>query len=166
MPDFKKLEFIRITQPEVIKAIPRYLFEQIEGADDEMIERIYLFGQLAIQSPTTLLYVLVNEAKKIKGVLWASVDIIGGVLFVKIFSVDKEYQGGSIKGMVDFLTEQLKNSKITRLECYTERPKSYERIGWKKSKQIHLEYEVNNGTDAQDKQERDNTSSTAEPAKS
>ncbi len=149
---FSELEFVRIIQPDFLKAVPRYLFEQIEEADPEMIDRIYTFGQLALRSPTTLMYGLIDQAKGIKGFLWAYVDVIGGVLFIKILSVDKEYQGGSLKAATGFLIEQIKDSKVTRLECYSMRPKSAEHIGWKKSKQIHLVFEVNQQIESKDKE--------------
>ena len=143
MPKFEELEFIRIIQPDFLKAVPMYLFEQIEEADPEMIERIYTFGQLALNSPTTLMYGLIDQALGIKGFLWASVDLIDTVLFVRIFSVDKKYQGGAIKGTINFLTEQTKGSQIKRIECFSTRPQSYTRAGFVKSKQIHLQYMVN-----------------------
>ena len=143
MPKFEELEFIRIIQPDFLKAVPRYLFEQIEEADPEMIERIYTFGQLALNSPTTLMYGLIDQALGIKGFLWTSMDIIDLVLFVKIFTVDQKYQGGAIKGLLAFLKEQIKGSQIKRIECFSDRPQSYSRAGIVKSKQIHLQYMVN-----------------------
>ena len=151
---FEELEFFRLrpnkddpNPGKIFKVIPRYLFEQIEAADDETIERIRLAGQIAIQNPTTLIYILIDGANIIKGILWCCVNLIDAALFVKVFSVDKEYQGGSLKAATDFLIEQIKDSKVTRLECYSMRPKSAERSGWKKSKQIHLEYEVDHETE-------------------
>jgi len=158
---FEELEFVRIIQPDFLKAVPRYLFEQIEEADPEMIDRIYIVGEAALSSPTTVMYGLVDPALGIKGFLWASVDLIEAVLFVKIFSVDKEYQGGAIKGTIDFLTEQMKDSQIKRLESYATRPQAYYRAGFVKSKQMHLILEVRNGKN--DKHKR--PSDTAESVK-
>lgn len=144
---FEELEFVRIIQPDFLKVVPRHLFEQIEETDPAMIDRIIAFGQAALASPTTLMYGLIDATRGIKGFLWAYVDVVGGVLFVKVFTVDKEYQGGAIKGLLDFLKEQVKGSQIKRIECFSTKPESYRRVGIVKSKQIHLEYEVENGND-------------------
>ncbi len=157
---FDDLEFVRIIQPDIIKGIPRYLFEQIDEADPDMIDRIYQFGTLSIANPSALIYALINDQHMIKGVLWATVNVIEGMLWVNIFSVDKEYQGGSIKKATEFLSTLLKDSKIKRIECQTAKPKAYEKTGWKKSKQIHLQFEVSNGKDNQDNKERDNSPDT------
>ena len=162
---FDDLEFVRIIQPDIIGMIPRRLFEQIDGTDDEMIGRIYEFGVLSVANPLNLIYALVDDKKVVHGVLWANIDLICGVLWVKLFSVDKEYQSDAIKKTTNFLIKEIKKTKITRIECQTARPKSYEKAGWTESEQIHLMFEVDNGND-QDTQKRDNPSGPAKSTKS
>ncbi len=140
---FDDLKFVRIIQPEIIRMIPRRLFEQFEDMDEKMIERVYEFGRLSVGNPLSILYTLIDDKHVVHGVLWANIDLICGVLWVKLFSVDKEYQTGSIKGATEFLWKKIQGSQITRIECQAGRPKTYERAGWKKSKQVHLEYIVN-----------------------
>lgn len=161
---FSDLEFVRVVQPDIIKGIPRYLFEQVEGTDPDIIDRIYKYGSVSIASPTSMIYVLINDQNMIKGILWASVNLIEAVLWINIFSVDKEYQGGSLEEGMEFVLGKIKGTKIKRIECQAIQPKAYEKAGWKRSKQIHLEFEVSNGKDNQDNQKRDDTPDSTKSA--
>jgi len=89
LPDLNDLKFVRTFD---FRHIPRYLFEQVEETDSAMIDRIYRFGSDFAVSPLTLLYVLVDVDYRIKGVLWAEIDLIDAIIFIRLLSIDKEYQ--------------------------------------------------------------------------
>lgn len=171
MPEIKDLTFSRLY---TFTHIPRYLFEQVKELDAEMIERIYQFGHLFAASPTTFLYVLIDDVNVIHGVLWATVDIIEAIIFVKLFSVDSEYQtnrGELLKTGVDFLMDQVTGGAIKKeIRFVTTKPKAYEKIGAVRSKQILMEIknELTNNkpdsrTDDKDNPKRGNTTDTDEP---
>jgi len=100
LPDIDDLKFIQTFD---FRHVPQYLFEQSKDFDDDTIDRIYTFFK---PNMTTLLYVLVDEGYKIKGVLWASISIFEAVICIKFLSVDKEYQtmdGRLLNKVKDFL---------------------------------------------------------------
>lgn len=155
------LKFVRTYE---FTYIPRYLFEQINELDSEAIDRIYQLGLMFSQSPLTLLYVLVDEVQKIKGVLWGVVDVIEGVIYVKVFSVDKEYQSADsmvIKKAVDHCLSLTEGSKLKKeIRFQTTHPDAYEKVGAKRSKYTLMEF--TDGTDNQNNQERENIPDTGE----
>ena len=164
------LNFVKVAHPQIIRHIPRDLFEQVEGMEPDVIDRIYEFAPL-ILGQTTLLYTIIDEVNVIKGVLWAEVDIIDAVIFVRLLSVYKEHQGGMLEKATEHLLKQTEKSKIKRLECFMTRPKPAVEAGWtEETQRTHLVYEVNNelirndGPNDQDNPERDNTSDPDEPS--
>lgn len=168
MLDIKDLKFSRIYSFE---RIPQYLFEQTKELDAATIARIYQFGPLFAGSPTTLLYVLIDELHRIKGVLWAQVDILEAVTFVKLLSVEKGYQstnGALMKKATDFLFGREKGPDLkNEIHFVTAHPKAYEKSGMKRSKRIRMEITNESITDAskdnQNKKKRDSTPDTTEP---
>ncbi len=140
MPDYK---FIRIRQAELLRLVPDEIFKQIKGVDDEHIFRVKTFADLIVADITQLVYGAFDTAGRIKGLLWASVDVIGSCVCVRMFAMDPEYQVGGLKRAMEFLFEQVKDSKVDkRLECCTARPKAFYNAGWEDSKYKHLVYEV------------------------
>lgn len=139
MREFSELKFVRTFDFE---HIPRPLFEQVKEMDAGMIDRLYQYGPLMV-GPLTLLYVLIDEVHKIKGVLWADIDIIEANIHVHLFSVDKEYQNGeALKKATEFLLNLPTGQDLKkRLNMLTTRPKAFEEIGWKHSKRIRMEIE-------------------------
>lgn len=157
--DIDDLKFVRVGRFDYI---PRYLFEQINELDSEAIDRIYQLGPMFSQSPLTLLYVLVDEVKKIKGVLWGMVDVIEGVIYVKVFSVDKEYQspdGLIIEKAVDYILSLTEGSKLKKeIQFQTTHPNAYEKAGAKRSKYTLMEFT----DDYKNNQKRENVPDTDE----
>lgn len=138
----KDLQFSRIYD---WRLVPRYLLEQIPDADEGMIDRIYQNGNLLCNSPMNFLYVLTDDEHKIKGVLWAVIDVIEACWLVRVFSVDKEYNNTSSENIqigTDFILNipvpKQMNKKIWML---TSRPKAFERAGWNKVNRTRMEYE-------------------------
>jgi hypothetical protein len=119
------------------------LFEQIKELDDATIDRIYQVGDLFAVSPTTLLYILINELYQIKGVLWAEINLIDAIIFIRLLAVDKEYQstnGDLMNKVKDFLFG-LDTGPALKKEIHflTTHPKAYQRQGVKRSKRIRME---------------------------
>ena len=61
--------------------IPQDLLLQLKGDEflnynEKDLERLYLYGQIVAQDKLTQIYALVDEGKKIRGVLWLSIDPI------------------------------------------------------------------------------------------
>ena len=146
MPKFDELEFVRTFD---FRHIPRTLFEQIKEMDKAMIDRIYKFGPLFAESPLTLLYVLVDVDYKIKGVLWAEVNIIDAVIFIRLLSVDKEYQsqnGELLNKAKEFLFNLDTGPDLKKeIRFLTTHPSAFEEVGAKRSKQIRMEINNENG---------------------
>ena len=159
------LEFVRTFD---FRHIPRELFEQIEEMDPAMIDRLYTFGGQFSASPLTLLYVLVDVDYKIKGVLWANIDIIEGMFFIRLLSLNKEYQsldGQFLSKIKDFLFNLETGPALKKkIQFLTSKPKAYEKAGCQRSKQILME--IDNGKNNKDRTKRDNTSDPAKPVKS
>lgn len=169
MPDIKDLKFSK--RMYSFERIPKYLFEQVEGLDKATIDRIYQNGPLFATSPTTIIRVLLDELHVIKGVLWANFDIIENIFFIKLLTVDKEYQSPNGKLMnkaKDFLFGLGDDPDIRKEICFlTTHPKAYQRAGAKRSKRIRMEITNESNTDAskdnQNNKKRDTAPSTIEP---
>ncbi len=138
---FTDLEFIRVTQPLLFHNIPRHLFEQVKDIPFE-IDRLYRLSEQLLRDQTTLFYVLVDEDKKIKGVFWASANILSNSIDVVILSIDKEYQfSDAIKKTLEFIDTFQKDATVRILVSKTA---AYEKAGFKK-KEILME--LKNGQD-------------------
>lgn len=151
MPDIDELKFVRtfgFTYP--YGHIPRELFEQIKEMDAARIDRIYKLGALIGGNPLTLLYVLVDEVNEIKGVLWAEINPIDAIIFIRLLSVDREYQklnGGLRKSRSELLNKvkdflfSLETGPELKKEIHflTMRPGAFEKVGVKRSKRIRME---------------------------
>lgn len=139
MPDID-LKFVRTFD---FALIPRTLFEQIKEMDAAMIDRVYRFGPLIGASPLTLLYVLVDEVNKIKGILWAEVDLIDAIIFIRLLSVNKEYQslnGQLLNKAKEFLFNLPTGPELKKeIHFLTNRPDAYKKIGAKRSDRIRME---------------------------
>jgi len=174
LPDIDNLQFVRIYN---FCLIPRSLFESAKDMDAAKIDRIYRFGQLFTTSPLTLLYVLIDISNKIKGVLWADIDAIDAIIFVKFFALDKEYQtpvpmlrSRILEKTRDFLfslpTGPDLKKEIHFLTLNPGVPSEYEKLGIRRSKHILLEVtnEIN-GQDNHGNPKRHDVSNADKPVK-
>lgn len=138
---FSDLKFVRLTQPEQFSLVPRYLFEQVKGADFK-IDRFYQFGPMLLASPLTFFYALADkETSLIKGILWAEINPLSENLVIHILSVNKEYQGnGTLDKALDFVKTIQEKENLQKIQITTICPKTYERKhGWHKSKKRIME---------------------------
>jgi len=157
LPEFEELKFVQMFD---FSCIPRKLFEQTKEMDAATIDRVYKFGPLIARSPLTLLYVLVDDVHKIKGVLWGNIDLIEAVIFVRFLSVGKEYQSPNSKileRVKDFLFSLELGPELKKeIYFYTYNkgiPSDYKKMGARRSKRILLEIKQD-GTDNQDSTKR------------
>jgi hypothetical protein len=111
--------------------------------DSETIDRIYAFNSTIVNSPTALLYVMLTDLHEIKGVLWGVVDVIEAVIYVKVFTVDKEYQSNNtllIEKATDHLLSLTEGSKLKReIRFQATHPDAYEKAGARRSNYILME---------------------------
>lgn len=165
------LRFIRCTMPETFMMIPRYLFEQIEdlGSGEGRVDNIYNSGLSILMVPTVtekgvewipnpLIHIVVmyDNDHHIKGFLWAEIDLIDKCIFIHALSLDREYQSNGqdtervvIEKTMDLADRpELKPYEIQKkIIMATSRPKPFERIGFKPSTKILMEYTNENGND-------------------
>jgi|TARA_R100000501_G_C2622234_1_gene115450 hypothetical protein len=138
----KKLKFQRIID---FNLIPKKYFKQLGCYEPDDITRIYQFGMLFTKSPTTLLFVAIDEGKVVKGFLWASVDIVDRTLYIRAYSLDKEYQQTGRENLEkarNALHEAIKGSIVKKKVTWlTEKPAAFIRYGGKKSKFTLIEFE-------------------------
>ena len=110
--------------------------------DAAMIDRVYGFGPLITGTPLTLLYVLVDQVYKIKGVLWAEIDLVDSIIFVRLLSVDKEYQslnGELLNKVKDFLFHLPTGPELKKeIHFLTSHPDDFEKLGAKRTKRIRM----------------------------
>ncbi len=130
---FEDLEFVRVTQPLLFHNIPRYLFEQVKDRSFD-IDRLYRLSERLLSDPTQLFYVLIDEDKKIKGVFWASANVLDNSIDVVLLSIDKEYQfSDAIEKTLEFIDTFQKNATVRIL---VSRTAAYEKAGFKKVKTL------------------------------
>ncbi len=150
---FRELTFIRFTEPNAFRAIPRELFEQVKDYEFNL-KRLLHFGSFVIQNPLTYLFVLTDVGQKIKGILWSRVDCIDELFEVYLLSVDPEYQDGDalnetlkfIRKVRDEERPKLKKIGIElkdKIVWLTTRPGAFKKIGAKRAKRIILEIDEN-----------------------
>jgi hypothetical protein len=108
-----------------------------------------LFAPVLIGSRSNCIYGAFDSVtNKWCGLLWCGVDIIENSIYVRFFSLKKEYQGGGLQKAIDFLLDEFKDSKLKkRIVCSTARPKAFEEVGFTESKRKLLVYEVNDADD-------------------
>jgi len=108
---FDDLKFIRIQD---FNLIPRYLMEQ-SGSGAAKIDRILQFGSGIAKDPLTLLYVLADPQNKIKGFVWAEINLFEKRLEINTISVDPDYQDGKeVSKIKYFLAGLLADSKLKK----------------------------------------------------
>ena len=145
---FNDLNFVLInnpgTSPEIIdmvfRRIPKELFEQIKDFEFN-IELLYQTPSSFINNINTRFYVLTDSEEKIKGILWAYVNVLTEKIQINILSVDREFQfGNALERTLEFVKSwQGKDENIT-IEIVTKKPGAYEKAGLKRSKKILMEW--------------------------
>lgn len=152
--DFTKLNFIRIFDPS---HIPVELVEQVRDKKFS-VEGFYQYQSIvcvhqtnkgSMINPLNLLFVIVNEKKKVVGFFWAVVSPLSQDLVINTFSMNKEYwgKGEAVNLITEKCKEILKESGLKRVYWITNYPKHSERYGFKRAKGVLMEFNIgeNNG---------------------
>lgn len=149
MPNFEGLKFVSLnnpgTSPEMIdmlfRRIPRELFEQVKDVEFN-IDLLYQAPSRFISNVNTRFYVLTDNEDKIKGILWAYLNILTEKIQINIFSIEKEYQfDNALEKTLEFIRSWQSEKENLKIEIITTEPQTYEKLGWKSSGQIILEIE-------------------------
>lgn len=151
-----ELEWVRIFDPV---HIPKHLVEQIRDRDWS-VERFYQYqkainlqsdGSNITLNPLNLLFVLVDKEKKVQGFMWSAVEILSNCLVINSFSIDKAYwnQGMAVEMLEKKAREIAVGAKLSKVYWITNYPKHSEKHGFKRSKSVLMEYnlEENHGQD-------------------
>lgn len=147
--DFTKLEFVRIFDPI---HIPKELVQQVRDRKYS-VEKFYEYQKIVcvskqpqgvVLNPLNLLFVIINEQKKVVGFLWAVISPLSQELIINTFSMNKEYwlKGAAVKIIESKCKEILKESGLKAIYWITNYPKHSERFGFKRSKGVLMEYKL------------------------
>jgi len=145
--DFDKFKFIRIIDPD---HIPTYLVEQIRERDFDT-DYFYQWQKansvinrdgMNMPNPYNHLWILVDDKRRTQGFFWATVDTMTHSLFINNFSVDKSLwnRGEAVELLKNKVDSILKENRIDKAFWSTRQPKPYEKYGFKRSKNILMEY--------------------------
>jgi hypothetical protein len=134
------LSFVKLKIPRLI---PIDLIESVKGRTFTP-EQFYGYQHAQKENPFNHLYVLIDETKKIHGYLWAEVNVLDGSLFVNAFSISKEYwgKGEAIPTVIDFLRTLKAKTKASRIFWLTCNEKFFLKHGFKRSKNVLMEYNI------------------------
>lgn len=138
-----ELKFIKVLIPENVRLIPKKLIESVKGnyyTPEQFFK--YQEQQIKDENPYNLLFILINKSKQIEGYLWCELSQFDNSLFVNTFSISKEYwfKGKSIPKVIEFLNELKSKFNSPRVFWITVNPKFFEKNGFKRSKNVLMEY--------------------------
>jgi DNA-binding winged helix-turn-helix (wHTH) protein len=160
LADIKDLKFVRITEPNVFKILPRELIKQVQEDYEFTIETIMRYGYAVVANPLVYIYFLTDSDNRTQGVLWMIFNRIDMAFEVYLLSLNPKYQkrnGSVLRTVIDFIAEvqedirpavEKAGFKLNRKILWqTTRPKAFERIGAKPSKRILMELNNETGQD-------------------
>lgn len=134
------LNFVKFLLPSLI---PRHLIEQVKGRAFS-VDDFYKYAQECVDSenPYSLIYALINPDKEIVGYLWMDLNPLDNSMFVNTFSIDKIYwkKGEAMKKAVEFVKLIANRMKVKTTIWMTTNAKFYERLGFKRCKDVAMEY--------------------------
>lgn len=134
------LKFMRLLLP---KLIPVHLIEQVKGRNytpQKLLE--HLQDCADNEDPYNLIFALINHEKDIVGYMWIIINPLDNSAFVNTISVDKIYwnRGEAMKLAIEFVKDLTKRMKFTSTTWMSTNPRFYERIGFKRSRDVAMEY--------------------------
>ena len=140
-PSIEELSFVKLKYP---RCIPQELIEHVKGRTFSP-EQFYKYQEAQVDNPFNHLYVLIDAGKVIQGYLWAEMNSLDSSLFVNTFSITKVYWGkGSAIGKVsEFLDGIRKKLGAARVFWITTNDKFFLKHGFKRSKNVLMEYNSN-----------------------
>lgn len=147
--EFDKLKFMRVFTPD---HIPRELVEQIKDRYFETDDLYTYLRAICLTgtndgpkvNPFCHLYVIADEGNHVVGFAWFEINLLSKSIFLNAFSMDNKYwfKGKAVGFIKDFLLKQLDKMKLKRAFWSTRYPKHGEKNGFKRSKNILMEYQV------------------------
>lgn len=178
--DTCNLKWVRVFSPV---HIPKYLVEQVKDRDYS-IEDFYKYQEIHGLIPdgkggTTVnhfnhLYVAVDEENIVKGYLWMLIDPLSKNFFINTYSMDNEYWNrNAMKFAVEHVKELMRKLKLKKAFWLTRYPKHSERHGFKISRQVLMEFDIDeenikgekeNGTDLNRRNTEDGRCPALKPA--
>lgn len=148
MTELKELDFSTLTfcKLRIPRLIPKHLIQDVKGRTFTE-EQFYDYQEKNIDNPFNHLFALIDSMKKIHGFLWVEINLLDKSLFVNTFSVDKAYwgKGKAIEKVIKFLEELKKLRGAPAVFWMTTNPKFFEKKGFKRSKNVLMEYNSEKG---------------------
>lgn len=143
------LRWVRIFDPV---HIPKKYIEMIKDRDFS-VEKFYTYQKHACLihtpegqqlNPLNLLYVLADEENVVKGVCWMVVDALCDALVINTYVVDKEYWKSKkcVQILQDKALEIKEGAKLERIYWITPSAKHSENHGFKRCRQVLMEYKT------------------------
>ena len=143
----ENLRWVRVFSPDVI---PKYLIDQIKHKDfttedfykNQKANCLVDTDKGPTLNPFNHLYALADKENIVKGFLWFVIDPMSLNLLINNYSVDKDYwnTGHAVKFLTEHIKEIQKRLKLKKVYWCTRYPKHSERYGFKRSKDILMEY--------------------------
>ena len=139
-----KLDELMFVKLKIPKLIPRDLIESVKGRTFTP-EQFYEYQSKQLDNPYNHLFALVDSDKKIRGYLWAEVNVLDDSLFINTFSIGKEFwgKGEAIKKVTEFLDNFRKKINAPKVFWITTNEKFFLKHGFKRSKNSLMEYNSN-----------------------
>lgn len=132
------LEFVKLRIPRLI---PIDLIDSVKGRTFTP-EQFYKYQEAQVDNPYNFLYVMVDPEKKIRGYLWAELNILDSSLFVNTFSITKDFwgKGKAIPKVIEFLKTLKEKVKSKKIFWITTNNKFFAKMGFKQSRSVLMEY--------------------------
>jgi hypothetical protein len=152
MNNIDDLKWIRVFTPS---HVPTYLVEQVRDRE-YTVEDFYKYHEVNCMvkngegeerlNPFSHLYVLADQTNQVKGMLWFCVDPLTKDIIVQTFSMNKDYwgRGLAVKKLATFMKTFRKKANLNKIFWITNYPKHSERNGFKRSKNVLMEYNEEN----------------------
>lgn len=138
----KLSEALRPIPVDDLEIIPLPLLQQVKG-QVWTVEDLLKFWPMLRNSPGNLLYALADRNHQVQGVVWCSYLPMSRTLMVNIVSVSKEYQSPDHDVLYNVVTELVKEVarrlKAERIWFVTNRPRAYERLGYRRAGHVLME---------------------------
>lgn len=137
-----KLEDLTFVRLRIPKLIPRELIESVKGRTFTP-EQFYVYQEKQVDNPYNHLFVLVDEAKKIHGYLWAEVNVLDDSLFINTFSISKGFwgKGEAIKHVISFLNDFRKKINASKVFWISTNSRFFIKKGFKASRNVLMEFQ-------------------------
>jgi len=143
----ENLKWVRIFDPV---HIPKEYIDQIkhkEFTSEKFYEFISSISVISnenglVLNPLNLLFVLVDDNNRTKGVLWMVIDSLANALVINTFSIDKDYwgNGAAVNLLKEKAIETKEKENLSKIYWITRSPKHSEKFGFKRSRNTLMEY--------------------------